>query len=258
MKIPIRKEVIPHIVFGWLVGLIIILLLWITGVDPTILAGVVLAILLLMTGYLLWFFRDPDRQAPHDETLVLAAADGRVTSVILFSGDEFRKICLDSGLEESQIRRMDKLCNGAVIRISIFLSLMDVHVNCAPISGKSEFLGYFPGKRLFTTNEKSSSENQHNAIWISNSRIDCLLFQIVGPVARRVVYWPDNHRAAFIKMGERIGMMKFGSRLDLYLPEPDVRIVVSQGDRVTAGITAVAMLNRPGPVIQEHKFSSSP
>jgi len=258
MNIPIRKEVIPHIIFGWMIVLIIMLVLWVTGVDPAILAGVVLAILLLMTGYFLWFFRDPDRQSPDDETLVLAAADGRVTSVVRFSAEEFRKICLDSGLSESQIGRMKALSNGTVIRVSIFLSLLDVHVNRTPISGMSEFLGYFPGKRLFTTNEKSSSENQHNAIWISNNQIDCLLFQIVGPVARRVVYWFDNHHPVYISMGERIGMMKFGSRLDLYLPDPVVTIVISPGDKVTAGITPVAILNRPGTVIHEPHLSSPP
>lgn len=131
------------------------------------------------------------------------------------------------------------------VRISIFLSLFDVHVNRAPISGRSTFLGYFPGKRLFTFQEKSSEVNQHNKILIEGHRTRCLVTQIVGPVCRRVVYWPPHEQAVELKLGERIGMMKFGSRLDMYLPVDDVDVVVRTGDTVRAGQTLVARVRQP-------------
>jgi phosphatidylserine decarboxylase len=119
-----------------------------------------------------------------------------------------------------------------------------VHVNRAPIAGSSEFLGYYRAKRHFTFDEKSSEENQHNAIFMKNDRTCCLINQVVGPVARRVVYWPDHDKPVPLEMGDRIGMMKFGSRLDMYFPKDDITVTVKKGDRVQAGLTKVATLNR--------------
>jgi len=125
------------------------------------------------------------------------------------------------------------------VRISIFLSLFDVHVNRAPIAGKIAFLGYFPGKRYFTFQEKSSEFNQHNSILIEGPQTRCLVNQIVGPVARRVVYWLKLDQV--VQKGDRIGMMKFGSRLDMVFPKADVAVVVKPGERVQAGVTVVAV-----------------
>ena len=128
------------------------------------------------------------------------------------------------------------------MRISIFLSLLDVHVNRAPIAEQSVFPGYFPGKHFFTFQEKSSELNQHNKILITGTGTRCLVNQIVGPVCRRVVYWPDHDKAVGVALGERIGMMKFGSRLDMYLPAGEVEIICKPGDTVRAGETIVARL----------------
>lgn len=95
-----------------------------------------------------------------------------------------------AGLKQEDVECLKS--SGDILRISIFLSLFDVHVNRAPISGKSRFLGYFPGKHLFTFDEKSSDVNQHNSILIQNDKTCCLVNQIVGPVCRRVVYWLDQ------------------------------------------------------------------
>ncbi len=177
--------------------------------------------------YFLYFFRDPDRSIPVDRNAVVAGADGKVSSI--------------------RTVRKDKYLNTFCVRISIFLSLFDVHVNRAPIAGKSTFLGYFPGKRLFTFQEKSSEVNQHNKILITGDHTRCLVCQIVGPVCRRVVYWPAHDKAVDVAMGERIGMMKFGSRLDMYLPAGEVDVLVKPGDTVLAGETIVARLrNKPG------------
>ena len=174
----------------------------------------------VLTGYLLYFFRDPERIPPRENGAILAGADGTVAAI-------------------TEVRE-NKYLGADCVRISIFLSLFDVHVNRAPIAGKSTFLGYFPGKHLFTFREKSSDVNQHNKILIIGERTRCLVCQIVGPVCRRVVYWPPHDRPVEIARGERIGMMKFGSRLDMYFPKDEVEVLVKPGATVSAGITVVA------------------
>lgn len=238
----IRKEVISHLIAVWLTGAVIATSVTFSGISSKLMLVVMIPVLTVLTAYLIWFFRDPDRDVQEDERLILSAADGKVTSINCFSAAEFRKICLDSGLKMTTVDKLEEFSNVPVVRISVFLSLMDVHVNRAPIGGESEFLGYYPGKHLLTIKEKSSAVNQHNAIHIVNKYTGCLVFQIVGPIARRVVYWPDTTRSVPVKQGERIGMMKFGSRLDLYLPEPQVRMLVKPGEWVTAGVTPVAEL----------------
>ncbi|MCF7855839.1 MAG: phosphatidylserine decarboxylase, partial [Candidatus Pacebacteria bacterium] len=177
---------------------------------------------LLLSSYMLFFFRDPPRTAPTDPDLVVSGADGVIAGI--------------QTVEESRYLK------GKAVRISIFLSLFDVHVNRAPISGMSTFLGYFPGEHFFTFEEKSSDHNQHNAILIEGEGTRCLVYQIVGPVCRRVVYWPDHDAPVSVMKGDPIGMMKFGSRLDMYFPEGDIEPVVSVGDKVRAGETVVAKL----------------
>jgi phosphatidylserine decarboxylase len=174
--------------------------------------------------YMLYFFRDPQRTAPLDPTVIVAGADGVVMSI-------------------KEIREEEYLKTDAV-RVSIFLSLMDVHVNRAPVAGKITFLGYFPGARFFTFDEKSSEFNQHNSILIEGPQTRCLVNQIVGPVARRVVHWLTVGQT--VQKGDRIGMMKFGSRLDMIFPKADVEVVIKPGDRVQAGVTVVATL-KPKP-----------
>ena len=178
---------------------------------------------LVGAGYMLYFFRDPPRHPPSDPNVVVAGADG----VIM-------------GIKEVQ---EPQFLSNRTVRISIFLSLFDVHVNRAPLAGRVTSLGYYPGRRFFTFQEKSSEENQHSAIVIEGSRTRCLVKQIVGPVARRVVYWLEPGQQ--LALGERIGMMKFGSRLDLYLPADDVDVSAKVGDRVRAGETVVATLRAP-------------
>jgi len=133
------------------------------------------------------------------------------------------------------------------VRISIFLSLFDVHVNRAPLDGTVTFANYFPGKRYFTFQEKSSLYNQHSSLLFTNSSTRCMVRQIVGPVARRVVFWikPGDR----VRKGDPIGMMKFGSRLDIYLPADDVSVAVARGDKVRAGETIIARLrtDKQGP-----------
>jgi phosphatidylserine decarboxylase len=175
-----------------------------------------------LIGYLLVFFRDPVRVASPDPADIVAGAEGKVMSVVDVDETEFLKT--------------------KAVRISIFLSLIDVHVNRAPIAGKVVHAQYYPGARYFTFEEKSSEMNQHSSIVIRGEKTSCVVKQIVGPVARRVVYWLEPGQE--LVKGERIGMMKFGSRLDMYFPREDVEVLVKRGDKVRAGETVVARLRK--------------
>jgi phosphatidylserine decarboxylase len=174
------------------------------------------------TACLLFFFRDPERTPPPDTAAVLSGADGRVTSVT-------RPV-------------ENRYLNVQCVRISVFLSIFDVHVNRSPLSGYAKFIGYFPGKKIFAFREKASELNEHNKILIEGPPTRCLVAQIAGPVARRVVYWLNRETPVPVKAGDRIGMMKFGSRLDIYLPADDVDVLAKRGDRVRAGETVIARI----------------
>jgi phosphatidylserine decarboxylase len=235
----VRIEVVPFVAASLVVGAVLFLILKAIGIEGGIASGIGGALAAVMVAYMLYFFRDPARTAPADLQAVVSGADGHIANIMTMTGPEFRTACLRAGLTEEQ---MGTFLNDEVFRISIFLSLFDVHVNRAPIGGQSRFLGYFPGKHYFTFKEKSSDFNQHNSILIENGRTRCLFNQIVGPVCRRVVYWPDHGRAVAVQKGDPIGMMKFGSRLDLYFPKKDIELAVKLGDRVRAGETVIARL----------------
>jgi phosphatidylserine decarboxylase len=243
----VRIEILPFLFAAVCTGIILVLVLRIFRMKAhrAFHSGVILAFVLSV--FFFYFFRDPDRTAPDETDVIVAAADGKIAKITPIGKDEFMGICRGSGLSEDKLEKVSPLTQADSIRISIFLSLFDVHVNRAPISGDSEFLGYFPGKRYFTFQDKSSTENQHNAIFMRNERTCCLINQIVGPVARRVVYWPSHDKKTPLKMGDRIGMMKFGSRLDLYFPKDDITVVAKEGDKVLAGETVIARLNLRQP-----------
>ncbi len=172
-------------------------------------------------GFLLAFFRDPPRERPEAEAgerCILSGADGWVRSVERY---------VDEGA-----------LNGPVVRISTFLSPFDVHVNRAPVSGTIAALSYTPGRHFLTLRESASEENEHSTIRFDCGGRPCVVRQIVGPVVRRVVYWLQENQP--IQAGDRIGMMKFGSRLDILLPDDAVEVRVGKGDRVHAGNTVVA------------------
>jgi phosphatidylserine decarboxylase len=185
------------------------------------------------TACLLFFFRDPERTPPPDTAAVLSGADGRVTSVT-------RPV-------------ENRYLNVQCVRISVFLSIFDVHVNRSPLSGYAKFIGYFPGKKIFAFREKASELNEHNKILIEGPQTRCLVAQIAGPVARRVVYWLNRETPVPVKAGDRIGMMKFGSRLDIYLPADDVDVLAKRGDRVRAGETVIARIKS----IERKQFATS-
>ncbi len=221
-----RPEVKPFLLASFVFGVFIYTIAKVSGASN----GLAFFLGLLFggagIGYMLFFFRDPEIVTPAEPGIVVAAANGKLAKIV--------------EMYEKDYLKQD------TIRISIFLSLFDVHVNRFPIGGFSTFLGYFPGKRLFTFDEKSSDVNQHNAILVRNEETSCLIRQIVGPVCRRVVYWLREDKTTTVKQGDRFGMMKFGSRLDMYFPKDDIEMVAKIGDQVTAGETIIARIVKKG------------
>ena len=177
---------------------------------------------LLVVAFMVYFFRDPERVASGDSSVVLSGADGWIRSV--------------ERIPEAKYLKRD------TIRISTYLTPWDVHVNRVPIAGKVVGLDYTPGKHILTRNPKSSEVNEHSTIIIAGEQITCMVRQIVGPLVRRVRYWLQLDQP--VASGDRLGIMKFGSRLDIYLPAEDVKPEVKAGDRVFAGITVIARITK--------------
>lgn len=182
------------------------------------LRGAVCGLGIIVSAFMLYFFRDPERVPPEGEGVIVSGADGVVRAV--------------EELPEHQFLKAD------CVRVSVFLSPMNVHVNRAPIAGTVTKLAYTPGRHLLTIQNASSEFNEHSSILIEGQGTRCLVKQIVGPVVRRVVYW--LHEGQELIKGERIGIMKFGSRMDMYFPAAEVAVRVKKGDAVRAGITIVA------------------
>ncbi len=176
----------------------------------------------LMTAFMVYFFRDPERTSPGDANVIVSGADGWVRSV--------------ERISEGRYLKRD------TIRISTYLTPWDVHVNRVPIAGKVIGLNYTPGKHILTANPKSSEVNEHSTIVIAGEQITIMVRQIVGPLVRRVKYWLHQDQA--VTQGDRLGIMKFGSRLDIYLPADSCTPEVKAGDRVFAGLTVVARITK--------------
>lgn len=184
-------------------------------------AGVV-ALGAVIIAFMVYFFRDPERAIQAAPGEIVSGADGWIRQIESHPAHP--------GLQTD------------AVRISTFLTPFDVHVNRSPLSGKVTALGYTPGRHFLTIRKESSEYNEHSSILIENGSFRCLVKQIVGPLVRRVVYW--LHEGQELRTGDRIGIMKFGSRLDVYLPSAEVEVLVGRGDRVFAGRTVIARLRR--------------
>jgi len=178
------------------------------------------AFLALVSLAMIGFFRDPDRKSPVGEAIVVAPADGKVVSI-------------------------ERVTNGRLLgresqQLSIFLSPLDVHVNRSPIQGCVEQREYQAGKFLAAYRGKASSENEQNAIKIVHAGgTEVTMVQIAGFLARRIVCHVEKGDA--VDRGERMGMIMFGSRVDLFLPS-DAQLRVQRGERVRGGETVVATM----------------
>ncbi len=216
-----RREVLPFLFASFIIAFLAAIILEFFTITLALTITISVGLLVVIGGYMLFFFRDPKREISARATDIVAAADGTVAKIKEMRCEEF-------------------FGNEEVIRVSIFLSLFSVHVNRAPIAGTIKFLQYYPGKRFFTFQEKSSDFNQHNSIVIQGPKTKCLVNQIVGPVCRRVVHWLKLEQQ--VALGERIGMMKFGSRLDMFFPKKDVEITVKVGAKVNAGLSVIGTI----------------
>lgn len=162
--------------------------------------------------FVLYFFRNPERSIPSDELTLVSPADGVVIDVERVYEDKFFQ--------------------GESIRIRIFLSVFNVHVNRAPMAGKVVFRAYRPGKMLPAFKSHASELNEKNYIGIENQYLRILVTQVTGFIARRIVCWVKEGDE--VSRGERFGLIKFGSCTELFLP-PDVKVSVTQGDKVVGG-----------------------
>jgi phosphatidylserine decarboxylase len=176
----------------------------------------------LLTLWCAYFFRDPPRVTPVSDRLVVSPADGRVSLVA-------------NVVPPPALALGDK----PLPRVSIFMSVFDCHVNRAPVSGRIERIVYTPGKFLNADLDKASEDNERNALVIAGAAGRIGVVQIAGLVARRIVCWVKDGQE--IGAGERIGMIRFGSRVDVYLPAGTAPLV-SEGQTSLAGETIIAEL----------------
>lgn len=192
-----------------------------------------------LTLGILAFFRDPERVTPRDERFVVAPADGLVTLIQKVAPP--RELCADDG---SGVRGLDP---APVTRISIFMSVFDVHINRAPIGGTIRRVVYIPGKFLNTDLDKASEENERQHFLVERSDgVRVGFTQIAGLVARRIV--PFVKGGDIVAAGQRVGLIRFGSRVDVYLPE-GTEPAVLVGQRIVAGETVLAVLGQT-PLIE--------
>ncbi len=173
--------------------------------------------LLLLGGFCAFFFRDPERDIPEGDLLVLSPADGKVVR----AGPA-----------------PDGAAPGAQ-QVSIFLSIFDVHVNRAPIGGRIERVEYHPGEFLPAWDDKASLRNEQNSVTVERSGRRVTFKQIAGLIARRIVF--KKRPGDLVARGERVGLIRFGSRVDVLLP-PETRLLVKTGDRVRGGSSVLAEL----------------
>lgn len=182
---------------------------WIAAVAWTLLAIWVVA-----------FFRDPERSGQRGERLILAPADGKVV-----------------GISEVQ---EPAFFQGQALRISIFMNVFNCHVNRYPTSGTVRYRHYNPGKFGHAAAEKSSLDNEQSSVGLLTDRGKVLIRQIAGLIARRIV--TDHEVGTQVQQGQRLGMIRFGSRVDLFLPR-NTKLLVKTGDNTLVGVTVVAEWN---------------
>lgn len=208
MKIPLAKE-----------GFVFIIPLLVVSILMFLLSFYWVAFFFGL-GFLFvtWFFRDPERHIPNEPNVIVSPADGKITEIIT---------------EKEPIN--GELCK----RVTIFLSVFNVHVNRVPIAGTIEEIRYNPGKFLAAFNHKASMDNEQNIILINNGKAHVFVKQIAGLIARRIVCWPK--KGDYYELGQRYGLIRFGSRVDILLPET-TKLSVTCGDNVSGGKSIIGYL----------------
>ncbi len=176
------------------------------------------AILLLgLAGFMAFFFRDPERRIPQDDSVIVSPADGKVVGIV----------------------KLDPSTMASPTRLSIFLSVFDVHINRAPIAGEIKDVAFHSGAFKAAFAEAASLVNEQSVITIEGQHVQLIFKQIAGLLARRIVF--TKRPGDRVARGERVGLIKFGSRVDIIFP-PEVEIVVNKGERVYGGSSVLGRI----------------
>ncbi len=211
-QIPVAREGVPFIGLSAFVALICAILGW----------PVPAMAFLVLCAFILYFFRDPDRVVPHGKGLVVSPADGRV-------------------LEVTEVESAPLLA-GRARRISVFMNVFNVHVNRSPVAGTVKDISYLPGTFLPADRHRAMVQNEQNAILMEDEHGNELtVVQVAGLIARRIVCRAEP--GDWLRRGQRFGMIRFGSRLDCYIPL-DFQVLVKAGDKTAAGETVLARWSR--------------
>ncbi|MBE9522676.1 MAG: phosphatidylserine decarboxylase family protein, partial [Proteobacteria bacterium] len=205
------REGIPFILIG--IGLTCVFL---------ILDLLVLAIpLAVLTSFIIFFFRDPERNLVNSEKAVLTPADGKIIAI-------------------ERLTNGDNRFPDTAVKLSIFMSVFNAHINRIPVGGRISQLTYHPGKFFSANLDKASLHNENNMVLLETDNREKIVFvQVAGLIARRIVCWVKA--GDYVKTGQRFGLIRFGSRLEVYLP-PDSTITVRKGEKVKAGQTIIGYL----------------
>lgn len=172
----------------------------------------------VLAALVVWFYRDPDRTAPEGDGLFVSPADGRVV----------------------EISEAEHPFTGPSVKVGIFMNVFSVHVNRAPCMGRVDYLEYVPGRKIAAFAPKASEVNERNLVGLSTPYGPVLMVQIAGLLARRIVC--RLRRGEVLEAGQRYGMIRLGSRVDIYLPK-DVRLLTKHGDKVYAGISSLGVMD---------------
>jgi len=209
MRIPFAKEgymfIIPLVIFT--LGFIALSWFWAAGLF----GGLFI--------FVTWFFRDPERTIPEEPNIIVSPGDGKIVEIVPEN---------DSLLKQ-----------GGYTRISVFLNVFNVHVNRVPIAGKIQAYRYNKGKFLNAASHKASLDNEQSAILLNNGHVTILVKQIAGLIARRIVCWAKEGDE--FERGQRYGLIRFGSRMDVFVPE-GTHIKVKVGDIVNGGSSIIGYL----------------
>ena len=209
MRIPFAKEgymfIIPLVIFT--LGFIALTWFWAAGLF----GGLFI--------FVTWFFRDPERTIPEEPNIIVSPGDGKIVEIVPEN---------DSLLKQ-----------GGYTRISVFLNVFNVHVNRVPIAGKIQAYRYNKGKFLNAASHKASLDNEQSAILLNNGHVTILVKQIAGLIARRIVCWAKEGDE--FERGQRYGLIRFGSRMDVFVPE-GTHIKVKVGDIVNGGSSIIGYL----------------
>ena len=176
------------------------------------------AVMAVLAALVVWFYRDPDRTAPEGDGLFVSPADGRVV----------------------EISEAEHPFTGPSVKVGIFMNVFSVHVNRAPCMGRVDYLEYVPGRKIAAFAPKASEVNERNIVGLSTPYGPILMVQIAGLLARRIVC--RLRRGEVLEAGQRYGMIRLGSRVDIYLPK-DVRLLTKHGDKVYAGISSLGVMD---------------